>query len=301
MKEKDKHKEQHNLSPQLPRILPATLSQYPVKHESASSSFPKLEPASITPYPGLSPIPINNKFNPLGSTLSQTKPNYQSALTSSYDPYPLPPNTSPLSSSTFRPKSSPYLPYWFLHWWDTHGPVSEIIPSAVTELITTFSARVKLPERDLFFPTPLLFCTRYKIPWIMKWNYHADWEKRFFSRHFSVKWWDRFEVHRISEYFYRDFPALPPKPESKPKPSSSQSSQISTEGKSKVELRDLAKQLLLQAEEMQDDDEDNGSESSSSCQPRPLSPSPDRPMRWSNYPHGQDPNEAYSAYDLNSD
>ncbi|CAL2265158.1 unnamed protein product [Prunus armeniaca] len=193
------------------------------------------------------------------------------------------------------------LPYWFLHWWDTYGPVSDIIPSAVTELITTFSARVKLPERDLFFPTPLLFFTRYKIPWIMKWNYHADWEKRFFSRHFSVKWWDRFEVHRISEYFYRDFPVLPPKPEPKPKPSSSQSSQISTEGKSRVELRDLAKQLLLQAEAMQDDDEDNESESSSSCQPRPQSPSPDRPMRWSDYPHGQDPNEAYSAYDLNSD
>ncbi|CAB4313811.1 unnamed protein product [Prunus armeniaca] len=144
----------------------------------------------------------------------------------------------------------------------------------VTELITTFSARVKLPEH---------------------------WEKRFFSRHFSVKWWDRFEVHRISEYFYRDFPVLPPKPEPKPKPSSSQSSQISTEGKSRVELRDLAKQLLLQAEAMQDDDEDNESESSSSCQPRPQSPSPDRPMRWSDYPHGQDPNEAYSAYDLNSD
>ncbi|CAL2257316.1 unnamed protein product [Prunus armeniaca] len=366
MKEKDKLKEQHSLSSRPPRILPASLSPYSVQNEPASSSFPKLEPAALTPYPGMSPIPIDNKFNPLGSTLGQMRPNYQSVLASSYDPYPLPPNTSPLSSSTFRPRSSPYvskcttnlfvfephipastspatialnhfppgfhylphspykslkyyreilletksvdikpirdkLPYWFLHWWDTHGPVSEIIPSAVTELITTFSSRVKIPERDLFFPMPLLFCTRYKIPWIMKWNYHADWEKRFFSRHFSVKWWDRFETHRISEYFARDFPALPPKPEPKPKPSSSQSSQISTEGKSKVELKDLAKQLLLQAEEMQDDDEDNVSESSSSCQPLPLSPSPDRPMRWSDYPHGQDPNEAYSAYDLNYD
>ncbi|CAB4279688.1 unnamed protein product [Prunus armeniaca] len=65
----------------------------------------------------------------------------------------------------------------------------------------------------------------------------------------------------------------------------------------------MAKQLLLQASQMQDDDEDNESQSSSSCQPRQQSPSPspDRPMRWSDYPHGQDPNEAYTSYDLNSD
>ncbi|CAL2257314.1 unnamed protein product [Prunus armeniaca] len=194
------------------------------------------------------------------------------------------------------------LPYWFLHWWDTHGPQSEIIPLQITELITTFSSKVKLSERDLFFPMPLLFFTLYKIPWIMKWSYNINWESRIFSRQFSVKWWDRFEVHRIAEYFYRDFPK-PPKHE--PEPTSSHSSQtnLSVEGKSKTELQDMAKQLLLQASQMQDDNEANESQSSSSCQPRQQSPSPspDRPMRWSDYPHGQDPNEAYASYDLNSD
>ncbi|BBH05942.1 ZWICHEL kinesin-like calmodulin-binding protein [Prunus dulcis] len=38
---------------------------------------------------------------------------------------------------------------------------------------------------------------------------------------------------------------------------------------------------------------------------QPLQPTPERPMRWSDYLHGQDPNEdyakAYKAYDLNSD
>ncbi|CAB4274898.1 unnamed protein product [Prunus armeniaca] len=62
----------------------------------------------------------------------------------------------------------------------------------------------------------------------------------------------------------------------------------------------MAKQLLLQASQMQDD-EDNESQSSSSCQPRQQSPSPDRPMRWSDYPHSQDPNNAYATYELNSD
>ncbi|CAL2240102.1 unnamed protein product [Prunus armeniaca] len=436
-KEKDKHKEQY--SQQMPRILPASLSQKTIKNEPSTSSFPKLEPSTITPFPGLSPIPIDNRFSPLGSTLSQMRPNYQSALTSSYDPLALPPTATPLSSSTFRPKTSPYiskctanlfiiephvstsispatlasnhfppgfhymphspykslkfyreilhetksvdikpirdkidpqkiiyhsiyiyqvlnqkswgahpyelrtlpsklqynyadyvesfyyiflhqtpefshswfinfdnkfrpeLPYWFLHWWDTHGPKSEIIPLQITELITTFSSKAKLPERDLFFPMPLLFFIRYKIPWIMKWSYNINWETRIFSRQFSVKWWDRFEVHRIAEYFYRDFP----KPVHAPEPTSPHSSQtsLSVEGKSKTELQDMAKQLLLQASQMQDDDEDNESQSSSSCQPRQQSPSPspDRPMRWSDCPHGQDPNEAYASYDLNSD
>ncbi|CAL2259440.1 unnamed protein product [Prunus armeniaca] len=184
------------------------------------------------------------------------------------------------------------------------------MPPQITELITYFSSKTKLPERDLFFPIPLLFFTRYKIPWIMKWSYNVNWETRIFSRQFYVKWWDRFEVHRIVEYIYRDFPKHD-FPKHEPESTSSHSSQtnLSVEGKSKAELQDMAKQLLLQASQMQDD-EDNESQSSSSCQPHQQSPSPspDQPLRWSDYPHGQDPNEAYeqtisamSTYDLNSD
>ncbi|CAL9024064.1 unnamed protein product, partial [Prunus brigantina] len=203
----------------------------------------------------------------------------------------------------FDSKFRSELPYWFLHWWDTHGPKSDIIPPPITELITYFSTKAKFPERDLFFPIPQLFFTRYKIPWIMKWSYNVNWETCIFSSQFSVKWWDRFEVHRITEYVYRDFPKDFPQPAHEHElestsPHSSQST-LSLEGKSKSELQDMAKQLLLQASQMQDDD--NESQSSSSCQPQQQSPSPDRPMRWSDYPHGQDPNEAYSTYELNSD
>ncbi|CAL2254639.1 unnamed protein product [Prunus armeniaca] len=108
IKEKDKHKERYNPSPQLPRILPAFLSQKPIKTEPSPSSFPKTE-STITPYPGLSPIPLVNRYSPLGSTLSQIRPNYQSALTSSYDPFQLPPTATPLSSSSYHPKTSPYV------------------------------------------------------------------------------------------------------------------------------------------------------------------------------------------------
>ncbi|CAL9010945.1 unnamed protein product, partial [Prunus brigantina] len=127
----------------------------------------------------------------------------------------------------------------------------------------------------------------------------------FFSRQFFVKWWDRFEVHRIAEYVHRDFPTVhKPEPPPKHEPSSPHSSQtaLSFEGKSKAELQEQAQQILLRASQM-NDNEDIESQSSSSCQPDEQTP--ERPMRWSDYPHGQDPNEAYNeayaAYDLNSD
>ncbi|CAL8114373.1 unnamed protein product [Prunus armeniaca] len=121
-----------------------------------------------------------------------------------------------------------------------------------------------------------------------------------FSRQFSVKWWDRFEVAKIAEYVCRAFPQVAQLPRPK---SSSQTSQtsLSVEGKSKAELQDIARQLMLQASQM-NDDEDNESQSSSSFLPLSSNQqSPTRPMRWVDYPYGQDPNEAYSAYDLNSD
>ncbi|KAI5329174.1 hypothetical protein L3X38_028571 [Prunus dulcis] len=379
---------------------------------------------------------MSNRFSPLGSTVTPARPNYQSALVSSYDPFQLPPTASPISSPSFA-KSSPYvlrntsnlviidshiptsmspaqiaafhfppgfhylphspykslkfyreilhetksveikpirdktdptkiiyhslyihqilhpkswgsrphelrtlpskyqynyadyveawyyiflhqtpefshswfinfdnkfknteLPYWFLHWWDTHGPKSDIIPSAVHELISYFTQKYKLPERDLFFPIDLLFFTKYKLPWIMKWNYKVDWETRFFSRQFFVKWWDRFEVHRITDYVYKDFPQITDRtPKPKHEPTSSSDTILTVEGKSKTELQDLAQQLLIRASQMHDDDAE--SETSSSCQP--AQPTPERPARWSDYLHGQDPNDAYEAYDLNSD
>ncbi|BBG93112.1 hypothetical protein Prudu_001024, partial [Prunus dulcis] len=248
---KDKQKMSHNPPPQ---ILPASLSQKPsqsVKNEPGSFSV-KSEPFTITPYPDY----VEAWYYIF---LHQT-PEFSHSWFINFD-------------NKFK---NTELPYWFLHWWDTHGPKSDIIPSAVLELISYFSQKYKLPERDLFFPIDLLFFTKYKLPWIMKWNYTVNWENRFFSRQFFVKWWDRFEVHRITDYVYKDFPQVPDRtPKPKHEPTSSSDTILTVDGKSKTELQDLAQQLLLRASQMHDDDAE--SETSSSCQP--AQPTPERPVR----------------------
>ncbi|KAI5346218.1 hypothetical protein L3X38_014097 [Prunus dulcis] len=75
-------------------------------------------------------------------------------------------------------------------------------------------------------------------------------------------------------------------------PTGSVRSSLSVEGKSKAELQEIARQLIMQASQM-DDDEDNGSPSSSSCQPMQAQV---KPKSW--YEDSQDP---YDAYDLHSD
>ncbi|KAI5348483.1 hypothetical protein L3X38_001370 [Prunus dulcis] len=170
-------------------------------------------------------------------------------------------------------------PYWFLHWWEKHGPVEEILPVSVLQLIHHYTKKAKFSAVDLFFPKQLLFIARYKVPWILKWSYRVTKDVRIFARQFSVKWWDKFEVERIARYVYNDLPVEPvPLPVS---PSASVRSSLSVEGKSKAELREIATQLLRQASQM-DDDEDNGSPSSSSCQPISV-----KPKSW--YEDSQDP------------
>ncbi|KAI5333697.1 hypothetical protein L3X38_023829 [Prunus dulcis] len=140
-------------------------------------------------------------------------------------------------------------------------------------------------------PFPYWFLHWYKIPWIMKWSYHVNWESRIMSRQYFVKWWDKFSMDRISIYVFRDFPQSDhpqPKPSS---PTGSVSSAISIDGKSKAELRALAAQLLDQASQMNDDEDKDSSSSASSCQPGSSSFDP-------NLPYAQDP---YDAYDLGSD
>ncbi|KAI5327703.1 hypothetical protein L3X38_027099 [Prunus dulcis] len=184
---------------------------------------------------------------------------------------------------------SPF-PCWFLHWWDRHGPTADVLPTEVHNLTNYYASKSQFNKQQLFFPKLLLFIARYKIPWIMKWNYHVNWESRIMSRQYFVKWWDKFSMDRISIYVFKDFPQSdhPPKPSS---PTGSVSSAISINGKSKAELRALAAQLLDQASQMNDDEDNESSPSASSCQPGSSSFDP-------TIPFAQDP---YDAYDLGSD
>ncbi|CAL2248432.1 unnamed protein product [Prunus armeniaca] len=132
---------------------------------------------------------------------------------------------------------------------------------------------------------------QYKVPWILKWSYKVARDTtRVLARQFLVKWWNKFEVDRIAKYVYNDLPQEPiPHPVS---PTGSTRSSLSVEGKSKSELQEIARQLIIQTSQM-DDDEDNDSPSSSSCQPMQ---SPAKKKSW--YEDSQDP---YDAYDLDSD
>ncbi|KAI5327935.1 hypothetical protein L3X38_027331 [Prunus dulcis] len=99
---KDKQKESASQPkpPQSLRALPSSMN--PVKPES---------PSQIVPFPGCSPIQVSNRFSSLGTTVGQIRPNYHSALVSSYDPFQIIPSVAQSSQSpTSSRKSSPYLP-----------------------------------------------------------------------------------------------------------------------------------------------------------------------------------------------
>ena len=60
-------------------------SSPPIKTESSEAKSSIIP--SIVPYAGHPHIPLLNQYSALGSTLSPTKPNYQSVLVNQYDPY----------------------------------------------------------------------------------------------------------------------------------------------------------------------------------------------------------------------
>ncbi|CAL2237387.1 unnamed protein product [Prunus armeniaca] len=277
-------------------------------------------PKQLIPFPGhtsisiATPISVANRFFSLDSTVGQIRPSYQSTLISSYDPFSVDPSVGP--SVAFK-KTSPYLPKCNSHLfviepnYDVHSypiaiakhyfpPGFHYMPPSPYKslkyyrdiLLETQSVEIK-PIKDRDHPETILYHSIYKVPWILKWPYKVTKDTRIFARQFSVKWWDKFEVDRIAKYVYNDLlHDFAPPPTS---PTGSTKSSLSVEGKSKSDLQEIARQLIIQASQMDDDDEydnDNDSPSSSSCQPMQ---SPAKPKSW--YEDSQD---SYDAYDLNS-
>ncbi|CAL8992101.1 unnamed protein product [Prunus brigantina] len=265
------------------RILPPSMSQNKPELPNQLVPYPSSTPLSVA-----QPIPVANQFSALGSTVGQIRPSYQSTLISSYDPY------SASSSVAFK-KTSPYLPKSNFH-------LFVIEPNYNVNsdpLIRHFTKKAKFSQVDLFFPKQMIFVARYKVPWILKWSYRVTKDTRIFARQFSVKWWDKFEVDRIAKYVYNDLPLDPiPRPRQRPtSPTDSVRSSLSVGGKSKSELQEIARQLIIQASQMEDDEEndsDRDSPSPPSC--LPMQQSPAKPKSW--YEDSQDP---YDAYDLGSD
>ncbi|KAI5325426.1 hypothetical protein L3X38_034500 [Prunus dulcis] len=95
-------------------------------------------------------------------------------------------------------------------------------------------------------------------------------------------------------------PVRNPQPEQKPSPASSHSS-LPIEGKTKSELQEIARQLMLQAFQMHDDTDASPKFESSTSQPKPSNQQAPAPkMRWSDYPDEQDPYD-FGPFNLGDD
>ncbi|KAI5317341.1 hypothetical protein L3X38_037048 [Prunus dulcis] len=107
------------------------------------------------------------------------------------------------------------------------------------------------------------------------------------------------------QYNYYDYiKAWNPQSDKNSTPATSHSS-LSIEGKSKYELQEIARQLMLQASQMNEEDDSDSSSKSQSSTSQPRMPSsqktPIPKMRWSDYPlDSQDPYD-FSPFDLGKD
>ncbi|BBH03941.1 hypothetical protein Prudu_014945 [Prunus dulcis] len=285
-----------------------TQSQYNYRNTMAPKKDKNKEPAS-QPKPSQSQ-PKPSQLQHSRSTIGQIRPSYQSTLVASYDPFsvdvPAGPSVAPKKTSPYLPKSQSHLfviePLYDVH----HNPVEIVkhyfppgfhyMPSSPYKspkyyrdiLLETKSVEIKpIKDRDhpeiilyhslyihqiisqeAFSSRPyelkLLFIAMYKVPWILKWSYRITKDARIFAANFQSNGG-----------------------------TNSKSNELPIEGKSKSELQEISRQLIIQASQMDDDDEDNVSPASSSCQPLQ---DPVKTKSW--YEDSQDP---YDAYDLHSD
>ena len=83
-----------------------------------------------------------------------------------------------------------YLPPWFNRWWTQFGPIAEIFPAPLLDAFKCFKKCYRCDAYGAKFPALLHFVKKYKIPWILKWQYEKDGDV--LSRHWYVKWWGEF-------------------------------------------------------------------------------------------------------------
>ena len=63
---------------------------------------------------------------------------------------------------------------WFIRWWTQFGSAVEIFPAQLTDCFRNFSLRLKPDAHGAKFPPLLHFIKKYKIPWILKWQYAKE-------------------------------------------------------------------------------------------------------------------------------
>ncbi|KAM1716343.1 hypothetical protein ACFX11_024317 [Malus domestica] len=151
-----------------------------------------------------------------------------------------------------------------------------------------------------------LFMAKYKVPWIMKWNYEIETGQVYRAR--WVKWWHKFDYGKIislvsSEFLIEHGPMVSPPPTTKALPEIPKNTQSlsnispssSLKGKSKLsrssktssskkkekssQLMKMADKLIAEAALLRNDDEEPSLESSNALS---------QPAKWADYQDAQD-------------
>ena len=97
-------------------------------------------------------------------------------------------------------------PLWFIRWWTQFGSAVEIFLAPLKDSFQNFTLRFRTDTHGAKF-TPLLhFIKKYKVPWILKWQYAK--EDDVLARCWYVKWWDKIShTKSIISNVARDFPS----------------------------------------------------------------------------------------------
>ena len=81
-------------------------------------------------------------------------------------------------------------PIWFIHWWAQFASTVEILLEQLMNSLTFFRSMSRVDPYDAKFPPLLHFIKKYKVPWILKWQYVKEGDT--LTRCWYVKWWDKF-------------------------------------------------------------------------------------------------------------
>ena len=97
------------------------------------------------------------------------------------------------------------LPLWFIHWWTQFGPITDIFPGPLTGSFMYFTSVFKTDAHGAKFPATLHFVKKYKVSWILKWQYVK--EDDVLTRQRFVKWWNKFSsTEDVIDNVTREFP-----------------------------------------------------------------------------------------------
>ena len=66
------------------------------------------------------------------------------------------------------------LPLWFSRWWTQFVSTPEIFPEPLMGSFKYFTSVLKVDSYGAKFPDLLHFIKRYKVPWILKWQYDKE-------------------------------------------------------------------------------------------------------------------------------